>query len=75
VVAGVVLGLVTVACGPLYHHLGGEAYAVMVVLALTGAASALLLQRRWHGERVVGPIEIQAPPQRPGAEGETVPDS
>ncbi len=75
VVAGLVLGLVTVACGPLYQHLGGEAYAVMVVLALIGAASALLLLRRWHGERVVGPIEIQVPPQRPGADGETVPDS
>jgi len=75
VVAGLGLGLVTVACGPLYQHLGGYAYAVMVVLALVGVGSALLLMRRWHGERVVGPIQVQPPPQRPGAGGETVPDA
>ena len=32
--------LVTIACGPLYRAFAGEAYAVMAVLALIGAASA-----------------------------------
>ena len=31
----------------------------MAVLALIGAASAVLLMRRWRGERVVGPIQVQ----------------
>ena len=72
VVAGLVLGLVTIACGPLYRALGGEAYGVMAVLALVGAASAVLLMRRWRGERVVGPIQVQ--PQSAGGGGMTVPE-
>ena len=61
VVAGLVLGLATIACGPLYQSLAGEAYAVMAVLALIGAASAVFLMRRWRGERVVGPDPGSAP--------------
>ena len=72
VVAGLVLGLVTIACGPLYRSLGGEAYAVMAVLAVVGAASAVLLMRRWRGERVVGPIQVQ--PQSAAGGGMTVPE-
>ena len=72
VVAGLVLGIVTIACGPLYQHLGGEAYAVMAALALIGMASTLVLMRRWRGERVVGPIEVQ--PQSAAGAGLTVPE-
>jgi PPP family 3-phenylpropionic acid transporter len=72
VVAGLVLGLVTIACGPLYRSLGGEAYAVMALLAVVGAASAVLLMRRWRGERVVGPIQVQ--PQSAAGGGMTVPE-
>ena len=72
VVAGLALGLVTIACGPLYHHLAGQAYAIMALLALIGGGSALLLMRRWSGELVVGPIQVQ--PHRPGAGGKTVPE-
>ena len=59
VVAGLALGLVTIACGPLYRLFAGEAYGAMALLALIGAVSAFLLMRRWHGglvvERVVHP--------------------
>ena len=72
-VAGLGLGLVTLACGPLYRSLGGEAYAVMALLALVGLLCTALLMRRWHGERVVGPIAVQ--PQSAGAGGRTVPET
>ncbi|HEV3242065.1 MAG TPA: MFS transporter [Methyloceanibacter sp.] len=68
-----VLGVVTIACGPLYRSLGSEAYAVMALLALIGAASAvLLMRRRWRGQRVVGPIQVQ--PQSAAGAGMTVPE-
>ncbi len=60
VVAGLVLGLVTIACGPLYRMLSGEAYGAMALLALIGAVSAFLLMRRWHGGLVVASIAHQA---------------
>ena len=72
VVAGLVLGFATIACGPLYRALGGEAYAVMALLALVGAGSAVFLMRRWRGERVVGPIEVQ--PQSAAGAGMIVPE-
>jgi MFS transporter, PPP family, 3-phenylpropionic acid transporter len=72
VVGGLVLGLATIACGPLYRSLGGEAYAVMALLALVGAGSAVFLMRRWRGERVVGPIQVQ--PQSAAGGGMTVPE-
>jgi PPP family 3-phenylpropionic acid transporter len=53
IVAGLVLGTVTIASGPLYRALAGEAYAAMAVLALIGAASAYVLMRRWRGGSVV----------------------
>ncbi len=72
VVAGLVLGLATIACGPLYRALGGEAYAVMASLALVGTAGAVVLMRRWRGERVVGAIQVQ--PQSAAGAGMTVPE-
>jgi PPP family 3-phenylpropionic acid transporter len=53
VVAGLVLGSVTIASGPLYRNFAGEAYTAMAVLALIGAGSAFLLMRRWRGGLVV----------------------
>ncbi len=38
-VAGLVLGAVTIASGPLYRMFAGEAYAAMALLALLGACS------------------------------------
>ena len=56
-VAGLVLGAVTIACGPLYRTFAGEAYAAMAALALVGAASAYVLMRRWRGGLIVVAIE------------------
>lgn len=54
IVAGLVLGTVTIASGPLYRTFAAEAYAAMALLALLGAAAAFMLMRRWHGGLVVG---------------------
>jgi PPP family 3-phenylpropionic acid transporter len=72
-VAGLGLGLVTLVCGPLYRSLGGEAYAVMALIALIGVLCTAFLLRRWHGERVVGPIEVQ--PQSADGGGRTAPET
>jgi PPP family 3-phenylpropionic acid transporter len=60
VVAGLVMGSVTLACGPLYRTLGGEAYGVMAALALCGTVAAFLLRRRWHGRLVVDAVAHEA---------------
>jgi PPP family 3-phenylpropionic acid transporter len=67
IVAGLVMGAVTVASGPLYRHLAGEAYGAMALLALLGAAGAYLLMRRWHGGLIAG-----AQPHSLGAGGKTI---
>jgi PPP family 3-phenylpropionic acid transporter len=73
VVAGLVLGLVTIACGPLYRTFAGEAYAAMSMLALVGSCAAYLLTRRWQGGLVVGAADAQ--PQSSGGGGKTMPAS
>jgi MFS transporter, PPP family, 3-phenylpropionic acid transporter len=57
IVAGLVLGTVTVACGPLYRSFAGESYAAMALIALIGAASAFMLMQRWRGGLIVGAVE------------------
>lgn len=57
IVAGLALGTVTLASGPLYRAFAGEAYAAMAVLALIGSACAFVLMRRWRGGLVVGAAE------------------
>jgi PPP family 3-phenylpropionic acid transporter len=59
-VAGLVLGAVTVACGPLYRTFAGEAYGAMALIALLGAAGAFFLMQRWRGGIIVAPIAHQA---------------
>jgi PPP family 3-phenylpropionic acid transporter len=54
VVAGLVMGTVTIASGPLYRNLAGEGYAVMALLALAGAACAFRLMQLWRGSLIVG---------------------
>jgi PPP family 3-phenylpropionic acid transporter len=54
IVAGLVMGAVTVASGALYRSFGGEAYAAMAMLALLGALSASRLMRLWRGGSIVG---------------------
>lgn len=70
VVAGLVMGTVTILCGPLYRLLGGEAYGAMAVMAVIGTATAVALRQRWHGGLVVG-----AQPQSAGEGGKTMPAS
>jgi MFS transporter, PPP family, 3-phenylpropionic acid transporter len=70
-VAGLVLGAVTVASGPLYRMFAGEAYAAMALLALLGAGSAFLLMRRWHGGLVVAGHQ----PHSSGGGGAIIPPS
>ncbi|MGH6735715.1 MAG: MFS transporter [Methyloceanibacter sp.] len=72
VVAGIVMGSVTVACGPLYTRLGGEAYGVMALIALFGSVAAFLLHRHWRGGLVV---EAFSEPLGAGAEGGKLPVS
>jgi PPP family 3-phenylpropionic acid transporter len=69
-VAGLVLGFATVASGPLYQALAGEAYAAMAALALIGAAGAFLLMRRWRGGLIVG--KVTPHPQSAGGGGRIV---
>ena len=68
VVAGLVLGSVTVACGPLYETFGGQAYFAMMLIASIGTVAAALLGRRWRGGLVVGDQ-----PQSAGEGGSTMP--
>jgi PPP family 3-phenylpropionic acid transporter len=70
VVAGLVLGAVTIACGPLYRAFAGEAYAAMAILALVGAAAAWRLVRLWRGGLIVGVATAQ--PQSAGSGGKIV---
>ena len=50
--AGMVLGLATLACGPLYAAFGGRTYLLMSAMGLGAALFALLLDKRWHGGRI-----------------------
>ena len=50
--SGVVTGVATYACGPLYAAYGGRTYLLMSAMGAVAAAFALLLGRRWHGGRV-----------------------
>lgn len=73
IVAGLVLGTVTVASGPLYRTFAGGAYGAMAVLALIGAVCAYRLMRRWRGGLVVGAAASQ--PHSSGDGGKTMPPS
>lgn len=68
VVAGLVMGTATLASGPLYESLGGEAYAVMAAVAAIGTLAAMLLRQRWHGGVIVGTAAPDREPAgKPGA--------
>lgn len=76
IVAGLGLGLATLASGPLYQLFAGQAYAVMALIAFVGAASARLLESQWHGGLVVAPLEPHpsAQPQSVDEAGLTFPE-
>jgi PPP family 3-phenylpropionic acid transporter len=69
VVAGLVMGTATLACGPLYERLGGEAYAVMAFVAGIGTLAAMVLRQRWHGGIVVVDAKTSPQPQSAGKGG------
>lgn len=60
--AGMVMGLATLASGPLYEAFGGRTYLLMSAMGLGAALFALLLGTRWHGGRIT---------QHGDAEGDT----
>ena len=68
--ARLVLGLVTHRLPPPYRSLAGEAYAVLVLLAVVGLASALLLMRLASRGQ---PIQVQ--PHSAVGGGKTVPET
>jgi PPP family 3-phenylpropionic acid transporter len=51
-VSGLGFGLVMAVSGQLYAALGANSYLVMAGIAAIGAAAGLMLDRRWHGERL-----------------------
>ncbi len=51
--AGLLMGLSTMASGAVYAALSGRAYLLMTAMGLVGVAMALLLSKRWHGERIL----------------------
>ena len=52
VAAGVLMGAVTLGSGPIYAAYGGKAYFASAAAALMGLAAAVVLYRRWNGERL-----------------------
>jgi PPP family 3-phenylpropionic acid transporter len=51
--AGLMMGLATYASGSLYAVYGGRAYLLMAAMGVAAMGFALLLARRWHGERII----------------------
>jgi MFS transporter, PPP family, 3-phenylpropionic acid transporter len=50
---GIMMGLATLAIGPVYSWLGGRAYLMMTALGVVAIGFTLLMARRWHGEAVI----------------------
>lgn len=53
IATGLCSGLAMLAAGPLYGALGGAAFHVSALVALVGAALAVLLGRRWDGGELI----------------------
>jgi PPP family 3-phenylpropionic acid transporter len=51
-VSGIGFGLVMAISGQLYSGLGANSYLVMAGIAAVGALAGIMLDRRWHGERL-----------------------
>lgn len=50
--SGIVMGLATLACGPLYAAYGGRTYLLMAAMGLGAAIFAFALGRMWNGGRI-----------------------
>ena len=60
ITAGVVMGVASLASGPLYSAYAGRAYLAMAVLACAGLAASVLLMRQWRGGLIFIPREQPA---------------
>ncbi|MCP4932627.1 MAG: MFS transporter [bacterium] len=54
---GVIMGIMTMVSGSLYASLGSHAYLVMAVMAAISLVGALMLNKQWHGEQIIGDRE------------------
>ena len=57
---GIVMGVATYACGPLYAAVGGRTYLLMALMGVASAAFAFWLGRTWHGARVTTNVSEEA---------------
>ena len=55
VAMGVMMGAATLACGPVYTALKGQAYLSVAVLSLAGFVAALYVHLRWKGDMLWTP--------------------
>lgn len=60
ITAGVVMGLASLASGPLYRAYEGRAFIAMAVIAGLGLAAGVLLMRRWDGGLILSPTAREA---------------
>ncbi len=51
---GVIMGIMTMISGSRYANRGSQAYLVMAALAAVSLVGALLLNRQWQGELIIG---------------------
>lgn len=51
--AGIAMGTVSLATGPLYRNFGGEAFLAMAALSGAGLLAAIVLLKRWDGGPIV----------------------
>ena len=58
--AGLVMGLATLASGPLYAAYSGHAYLLMAAMGCAALIFALLLSRTWSGARVTQSVSEEA---------------
>lgn len=52
VAAGLMMGIATLASGPIYAAVAGHAYLAPALLAAVGLGAALFVHRRWRGEEL-----------------------
>jgi PPP family 3-phenylpropionic acid transporter len=50
---GILMGVATLASGSAYAAFGGRVYLLMSAFGAVGVVLALVLSKRWHGERVI----------------------
>ena len=59
---GVIMGIMTMVSGSLYANLGSQAYLVMALLAAISLVGALMLNKQWQGEQIIGSGEEMTSP-------------